>query len=127
MRDDLFEVWESFEVDLNAEIKSIGTATSQTFDEIGKIASYTQQNESSAAKHTKRAMWTFASNLHHRKQITQEAIVRASETFNKNLSSLRTDALSPIKTAFIGRLMDDTYRAANMKSGKPIIIITKAT
>jgi hypothetical protein len=122
MQADLVEVWKSFVVDLNAEIKRIDTATSQTFDKIREIASSTQKNESRVAKDTRTATWTFASNLGHRKHITQKAIVRATEIFEKNLSSLRTDALSSVKTAFISELMKDTYHAANKDFGKSIII-----
>jgi hypothetical protein len=122
MNADLVDVWDSFVDALIIEIEGVDTVTSETFDIVREIASCIQKNESRGAKDTRAAVRTFASNLDRREHITQDAIVRATETFKDKLSSLRIDALSSVKTAFIGRLMENTYHAAIKDSGKPIII-----
>ncbi|PMD51050.1 uncharacterized protein K444DRAFT_543887 [Hyaloscypha bicolor E] len=42
------------------------------------------------------------------------------KTFEYNLSALRTDALSGIRTSFIGRAMESSYRACNSESGNDL-------
>jgi hypothetical protein len=119
MTSDLSAVWDSFATDLDVEIKRINTATSQTFTEVHRIASSARQNVSRATNNTGSAMRTFASNLMHREHLTRSGVQLATETFESKLSSLRADALSSVRSAFIGRLMEDTYHAANMEYGKP--------
>jgi uncharacterized protein (DUF2252 family) len=46
-------------------------------------------------------------------------IDQAMESFVSDLRSLRADTLTGARTAFIGKLMEATYHAANMEHGKP--------
>jgi hypothetical protein len=117
MKTDLSAVWNSFAGDLNIEIDRVTTATSRAFDKVLKIAASARANESRAANNAGSDMRTFASNLLHREHLTRYGIEKATETFEASLSSLHADALSSVRTAFIGQLMESTYHAANMEYG----------
>jgi hypothetical protein len=119
MTTDLSTVWDSFADNLDVEIECINTATDQIFARIIRLASSARGNETRATHNNGSAMRTFVSNLIRREQLTRYGIDRANETFESKLSSLRTDALSSVRTAFIGGLMERTYHAANMEYGKP--------
>jgi hypothetical protein len=117
MKTDLSAVWNSFAGDLNIEIDRVTTATSRAFDKVLKIAASARANESRAANNAGSGMRTFASNLLHREHLMRYGIEKATETFEASLSSLHADALSSVRTAFVGQLMEPTYHAANMEYG----------
>jgi hypothetical protein len=120
MTGDLSAIWNGFASDLDDEIQRVNTATSQAFDKVLRIAASTRANKSEATNETRSAMRTFASNLVHRNHLTRYGVEKATETFESKLSSLRADALSSVRTAFIGQIMEATYHAANMEYGKSI-------
>ncbi|RYP01347.1 hypothetical protein DL765_010864 [Monosporascus sp. GIB2] len=117
MKSDMSAVWESFVVDLEAHLERINGAVVQAFDNILGVALSTGANEPDAANNTRSAMRTLAATLRHRKDLTLSGIEEASEIFHSKLSSLHADAFSSIRTAFIGKLMENTYHAANMEYG----------
>jgi hypothetical protein len=117
MKTDLSTIWNSFAGDLDTEIDRVTTATSRAFDKVLKIAASARANESRAANNVGSGMRTFAANLLHREHLTRYGIEKATEAFASNLSSLRADALSSVRTAFVGQLMEPTYHAANMEYG----------
>jgi hypothetical protein len=117
MKTDLSAVWNSFAGERNIEIDRVTTATSRAFDKVLKIAASARANESRAANNAGSGMRTFASNLLHREHLTRYGIEKATETFEASLFSLRADALSSVRTAFVGQLMEPTYHAANMEYG----------
>lgn len=123
MKGDMSAVWDSFAVDLEAHLERINGAVVQAFDSILRIALSTGANEPGAANNTRSAMRTLAATMHHRKDLTLYGIERAGESFHSELSSLHTDAFSSIRTAFLGKLMENTYHAANMEYGKPIVLL----
>jgi hypothetical protein len=127
MTEDLSTVWDSFAIDLDVEIEHINTATNQIFARIIRLASSARGNEPRAPNNNGSAMRTFVSNLIHREHLTRYGVDRANETFESKLSSLRTDAFSSVRTAFIGGLMESTYHAANMEFGKFITINSNIT
>jgi hypothetical protein len=118
MATDLPTVWSSFVLDLDTEIQRINTAAIETYARIGSAAS-AAADRSRLRNDTRPAMRTFASNVSHRKHLMRGDISQAMETFEADLESLRIDTLSSAKTAFIGKLLEDTYHAANMEYGKP--------
>jgi hypothetical protein len=120
MKGDLSDIWNSFASDLDDEIELVNTATSEAFSKVLRIAASTRVNESGVPRDTRSAMRTFASNLVHREHLTRYGVEKATETFESKLSSLRADALSSVRTAFIGQIMEATYHAANMEYGKSI-------
>lgn len=71
-----------------------------------------------AHNNTRSALRTLTGTLRHRKDLILYGVENAAEHFHSELSSLRTDAFSSIRTAFVGQLMEDTYHAANMEYGE---------
>ncbi|KAF3031928.1 hypothetical protein E8E12_002110 [Didymella heteroderae] len=55
--------------------------------------------------------------LRHRRNLTIAGTENAAGGFRVGLSNLQVNALAPLRTAFIGILMEDTYHAANMEYG----------
>jgi hypothetical protein len=123
MKGDMSAVCDSFAVDLEAHLERINGAVVQAFDNVLRVALSTGANEPGAANNTRSAMRTLAAILHHRKDLTLYGIEEASESFHSELSSLHTDAFSSIRTAFIGKLMENTYHEANMEYGKPALLL----
>jgi len=121
MTDDMSAIWDSFEVDIEAHLERINDAVVQAFGNALTAASSIGANEPGAANNTRSAMRTLAATLCHRKDLTLNGIEKACESFNSGLSSFHTDAFSSIRTAFIGKLMESTYRAANIEYGKPAL------
>ncbi|RYP50632.1 hypothetical protein DL768_003914 [Monosporascus sp. mg162] len=117
MKSDMSAVWDSFAVDLEAHLERINGVVIQAFDKVLRVVLSTGTNEPGAANNTRSAMRTLAATLRHRKDLTLYGIEKAGESFHSELSSLRTDAFSSIRTAFIGKLMENTYHAANMEYG----------
>lgn len=121
MTKDLTAVWDSFVCELNPEIKRVSTAVLQTYAKICKIAASPAANGSRATEDTGIAMRTFALTLLRRERLICEGIEQAIEAFVSALISLRTDTVTSIKTAFIAKLMKDTYHAANIEHGNPAL------
>ncbi|KAF2194396.1 hypothetical protein K469DRAFT_495226, partial [Zopfia rhizophila CBS 207.26] len=117
MKGDMSAVWDSFAVDLEAHLERINGAVVQAFGNVLRVALSTAANEPGAANNTRSAMRTLATTLRHRKDLTLYGIEKACESFHSELSSLHTDAFSSIRTAFIGKLMENTYHAANLEYG----------
>jgi hypothetical protein len=122
MKGDMSAVWDSFAVDLEAHLERINGVV-QAFGNALSVALSTGANEPDAANNTRSAMRTLAATLRHRKELTLYGIEKASESFHSELSSLHTDTFSSIRTAFIGKLMENTYHAANMEYGKPALLL----
>lgn len=118
MNGDMSPVWHSFVVNLEAHLERINEAVAQAFSNARRIALSTCENEPGAANNSRSAMRTLAATLHHREDRTLNGIEEENESFHSELSSLHTDAFSSIRTAFIGKLMETTYHAANMDHGK---------
>jgi hypothetical protein len=119
MADRLHPVLDGFIDSLTAETHGVKIASLQTYADVISVASSTAATTPPANNDIMLVMGTFASNLNHRKHLMEYSIDDAMESFVSNLRSLRADTLSPAKTAFIGKLMADTYHASNMECGKP--------
>ncbi|KAF2462919.1 uncharacterized protein BDR25DRAFT_298822 [Lindgomyces ingoldianus] len=117
MKGDMSAVWDGFAVDLEAHLERINGAVVQTFGNALGVALSAGTNRPGAANNAWSALRTLANTLGHRKDLTLYGIEKASESFHSELLSLHTDAFSSIRTAFIGKLMENTYHAANMEYG----------
>jgi hypothetical protein len=119
---DMSTVWESFRVDLDVQLKQIQGQVDQSFGSILSTALSAVEVGPGAPISTKSAMLTFATVLRHRKDIALFGIeVAIEDSFDKTLSKLEVNILSPVKTAFMGMLMQNTYRAANQAFGKSLL------
>lgn len=116
MTADLRIFWDSFTVDIDTEIERVGTVVTQIFIDIIQIA-VSVAADMSRANGTGSAMRTFAANLQHRERLITYGIEQVAESFSSKLVALRADALSYVRTSFIGRLMEGTYHAANIDFG----------
>jgi hypothetical protein len=123
MAADLSAVWNDFAWNLDEEIQFVKTAAIRTYAKL-KSAALIAADKSGSMDDMTPVMCTFASNISHREHLLRDGIDRAIETFKADLDSLRTDTLSSAKSAFIGRLMENTYHAANMEYGKPALSST---
>lgn len=122
MKNDLSKVWDSFQVDLDAEIERVNATAAHTFTKVCKLASDVSRKVSRRTNNARSAMRTLAGNVLHRKNVMLYDLEQASENFEEKLSTLRENALSSVGTAFVGRLMKDTYHAANMEYGEQFSI-----
>ncbi|KAF2638819.1 hypothetical protein P280DRAFT_404207 [Massarina eburnea CBS 473.64] len=116
MFNDMESIWNAFTTHLLKSIEQAKTFVETSFQNaICKVvAAFTAR---SFTEH-RRSLQLLAATLHRRKSM----ILRHIESFTENsvnadLSALRTDAFSFIRTAFVGQLMEDTYHAANMDCG----------
>ncbi|CAI6334688.1 unnamed protein product [Periconia digitata] len=116
MVDDMTPEWDKFSKLINEtldEIKgfvkeSFTTAISEAPTRAQMFNSRGMQSTSSPLVHT----------LRHRQRLAMRGIENIIDDFmDERLGRLRTDALSPVHTAFIGELMNGSYHAANMESG----------
>ncbi|KAJ4353988.1 uncharacterized protein N0V89_005720 [Didymosphaeria variabile] len=73
--------------------------------------------QAQARNDNRSALHALTATLRHRQDLLLYDIENAVNDFQHELSTLRTNAFAPLRTAFIGQLMDNTYRAANMEHG----------
>ena len=57
-------------------------------------------------------------SLRHRRNLTTADTEDAIDLFRVEFSNLQVDALAPLRTAFIGNLMEDAYHTANLDFGE---------
>jgi hypothetical protein len=62
-------------------------------------------------------LYALTATLRHRQDSILYDIEDTVEDFHHQLSTLRIDALEPLRSAFVGQLMEDTYQSANMERG----------
>lgn len=110
-------VWDNFLSNIEAHFKQLNDAVVRALGNVLKVASSTCTNEVVTTDNTRSAMRTFAATLRHRKDLILYGIETAIESFHSELSSLHTDTFSSARTAFIGKIMEDSYHAANMEYG----------
>ena len=55
--------------------------------------------------------------LRHRETLLLSSVETIIEDFQVKMSSVHTDALSPIRTSIVGQLMEGTYDEANREYG----------
>jgi hypothetical protein len=124
MTTDLSAVWDSFASDLHTEIERFNTALFRTYASVLEMAALPAAHRSKANDSTGYAMRTLASNLLHREHLMRFGIKQVTETFESDLSCLGADTLSAVRTSFIGKLMENTYHAANIDYGKSTVSLS---
>lgn len=62
-------------------------------------------------------MLTLCNTLNHREKLLRCHIEDVMKDFTASMATLETDAFSPVRSAFIGVLMEETYRSAIAEYG----------
>lgn len=117
MKNDMFAIWTDFADDLETKLEMTNRSVDRAFSKAVETALSTYANNL-AAESTRNAMRTITGILRHRKDLAVHGIEQAIDNFFSDLSTLHTNMFSFIRTAFIGRLMENTYHAASMEYGK---------
>jgi hypothetical protein len=113
MRTDMQPVWDKFTVDVvETQLADLSATIAQVFAAILTIAS-----PPDAELHFRSSMRTLTTVTVHRRGLVVSGIEQALETLHSALSSLSTNAFSRLRTAYIGKLMEETYHAAAMEYG----------
>jgi hypothetical protein len=115
---DMSAVWKSFVVGLQVQLDQANAPVIQAFDTLLSITSPAATGWSDSPRHVQSTMQTLNAVLLHRKDLVLHGIEQVIEKFRKDLIFLHDDAFTPITTSFIGKLMHDTYHAANMEHGE---------
>jgi hypothetical protein len=119
---DMLAVWDSFVVGLQAQLEVPEAAVIQTFDKLLSITSPKATRWRDTPRNVQSTMQTLTGILHHRKDLVILGIEQAIENFHSDMIYLRSDIFTPVRTSIIGKLMQDTYHAANMESGEPMYL-----
>lgn len=60
---------------------------------------------------------SLTSTLIHRQSLLLYGIENIFEDFEEDMSTVRTNSFSPIRTSIVGQIMEETYNTANMQYG----------
>ncbi|KAI0616311.1 hypothetical protein TUN199_11698, partial [Pyrenophora tritici-repentis] len=142
MKTDMVNVWTNLALDLEVRVQDLLGAIADAFENVLGIVSSQDEADSNVTSEmsTSKSSWldsyrlqitdhslgratvheplylqTLFETLNHRKDLALYGTEDAIEEFHDKLLELKTDALAPVQTAFIGRYMQDTYHAANME------------
>lgn len=118
MRDDMTEVWADILEDMAASLKHYVAATKEAFDDAVFLIKPEKTFEGAVFKGNEAALQTLADVALDRKRLAISDMQRAIQEFQHKLSKLESDALLPLQTGFIGKLMGATYHKANLEYGK---------
>ncbi|KAJ4302860.1 hypothetical protein N0V90_001751 [Kalmusia sp. IMI 367209] len=114
MVEDLSEIWKVLPNRLNNRIAVVEGWVGLRLQDVALLA----KSRAQGGNGTHSALQVLTATLPHRKDLVLYGIEGAIEDFRAGLSTLQTDALSFLQTAFIGQLMESTYRAASMETGR---------
>lgn len=117
MKRDMTDVWSEFAVDVEACLDHLLESVENDFGEILAL-SIPETRVESGSKPSRSAVRDINDVLYHRKDLALHDIEDAINEFRDDLFRLRTNALAPIRTAFIGCYMEEAYHAANMEYGE---------
>ncbi|KAF2240355.1 hypothetical protein BU26DRAFT_442855 [Trematosphaeria pertusa] len=122
MADDMSIIWSALVTDINNRLDLLKDWIALKLQAVTTLVvsadcDLTDEITAGARNKTYSALHTLTATLRHRQDLMLYGIEDAIEDFRTQLSNLRTDALAPIRSAFIGKLMDDTYQAAQMEHG----------
>ncbi|ORY11257.1 hypothetical protein BCR34DRAFT_484487 [Clohesyomyces aquaticus] len=113
MTTDTTQQWDTFHIEVEAFLGRTSAFIEEVFNDIFRIT-----NQAAASQQqTRTALRTLLATLRSRRGIVMYSIEDLTLTYHRRLSSLQTDAFSPIRTSIIGQLLEPTYRAANMECG----------
>lgn len=115
---DMSEVWtdlqECFETCVHTAAKEIR----KVYDAAIEKSKTGAQTQASTENDTYATCASLVLSLGHRRNLTTAGTEDAIDLFRVEFSNLQVDALAPLRTAFIGSLMEDAYHAANLEFGK---------
>lgn len=111
-------VWTKLAADLEVRVQDLVGAIRDAFEDFLGIVSSQDEADSNVANIPRPVVQTLFETLNRRKDLALKGTGDAIEEFRDKLLALNTDALAPVRTAFIGRYMEDIYHAANMEYGK---------
>ncbi|GAW21284.1 hypothetical protein ANO14919_108030 [Xylariales sp. No.14919] len=110
MTNDLSPPWEQVQISLDQQ----GEEATEFIDDIFEEADEFLDTELNTSPDT---ALTIASTLSSQKRILEADIETILNDFQGHLRTLRTDALSGIRTSFIGKAMENAYESASHESG----------
>ena len=118
MRRDMMKIWVNFVVHLDTRFEHILQAISDAFEDALRLGRSGDITGTDIADQSRSAVRTLLDILCHRQCLVLYGAEDAIDESRNELSYLESDALAPLRTAFVGRYMEDTYHAANMDYGK---------
>ncbi|KAI1307550.1 hypothetical protein F5Y03DRAFT_405608 [Xylaria venustula] len=110
MTDDLNPPWEQLQMTLDQKAEEIESFIDQVFDEAEEFL----DNELDDFPETARPI---ASTLVSKKRVIEADIQAILDSLQGDLRTLQADALSSIRTSFIGKAMEKAYENARRESG----------
>lgn len=123
MKGDMSAVWDSLMVEFEVQLEQINGAIDQAFGNALQVASSIGAVQPGSVNTSQSAMRTLCRILCNRRDLTLYGFEEASEGFHSDLSSLQTNISSSIRTAFVGKLMENAYHAANMEYGRSSFLL----
>lgn len=114
---DMYGAWTDLEDYFEHCAKAAAEAITDVYDTALDTLTSGAHTRSGNETNTAPSFTTLIRLLRHRRNLTIADTDDAIHLFRDDLSNLQTNALSPLRTAFIGELMEAAYRAANLESG----------
>jgi hypothetical protein len=118
MKNGMDAVWTGFVTELQARLEEIPAAVADDFATILDATNFESPSETTTTRSSSSAVKTLDGILRHRRNLAIRAVDDATEDFMAKMSTLETDMLTGVRTAFIGECMEDAYRAANLEYGR---------
>ena len=112
------DLWTGFSANVERHVQHILQTITDAFDHFLRTIVPDNAIEADAAKTSQPAVRMLADILCHRRDLAIRGTEDAIEDFRCKIFVLETDALAPVRTAFIGRCMEETYQKANLEYGK---------
>lgn len=110
--------WSQFAVDGESHLQLVLEAVEYAFESVLRLSVPGIRVGSGVENTSPSVLRPLNEMLSYRKDLALHAIEDAIDEFRQKLFFVKMNALAPVRTAFIGRLMEDTYHAANLEYGK---------
>ncbi|KAH6642927.1 hypothetical protein C7974DRAFT_301862 [Boeremia exigua] len=111
MKSDMIDIWSDFAADNDDHLQDSLDKLGEDFEDVVSV------DRSELGIKSRSVARVLHGILDHRKDLVLYGIEDAIEEYRRGLRYLETDALAPVRTSFMGKLMEDTYHAANMEYG----------
>lgn len=112
------DVWTGFVTELQARLEEIPAAVEDDFDKILDATNFESPSAATTMRSSPSAVRALDGILQHRKNLAIRAVDDATEVFMAKITTLETDMLTGVRTAFIGECMEDAYHSANLEYGR---------
>ncbi|KUL85849.1 hypothetical protein ZTR_07402 [Talaromyces verruculosus] len=113
MKNDISGLWDPFNTDVDTFLNQISLSIEEVFRNSLKVTGDTVNSDRSLQDRLNPLIAT----LRHRETLLLSSVETIIEDFQVKMSSVHTDALSPIRTSIVGQLMEGTYNEANKEYG----------